>query len=73
MQQTSPKLNECETKWKWFEELWRMKAEIVGADRYDEQSLAAHIAGKYYMSFEIVLSRMLRDDPSPSLNTRCNH
>ncbi|OJA16379.1 hypothetical protein AZE42_09872 [Rhizopogon vesiculosus] len=39
MQQASPKLSEYETKW--FEELRRMKAEISGAGRYDEQSLAA--------------------------------
>ncbi|KAG2152099.1 hypothetical protein BD769DRAFT_1403131 [Suillus cothurnatus] len=39
MQQASPKLSEYETKW--FEELRRMKAEIAGAGRYDEQSLAA--------------------------------
>jgi nucleoporin NUP82 len=39
MQQASPKLSEYETKW--FEELKRMKAEITGAGRYDEQSLAA--------------------------------
>jgi len=39
MQQASPKLSEYETKW--FEELRRMKAEITGSGRYDEQSLAA--------------------------------
>ena len=39
MQQASPKLSEYETKW--FEELRRMKAEVAGAGRYDEQSLAA--------------------------------
>ncbi|KAG1820314.1 uncharacterized protein BJ212DRAFT_1339285 [Suillus subaureus] len=39
MQQASPKLSEYETKW--FGELRRMKAEIAGTGRYDEQSLAA--------------------------------
>lgn len=35
----SPELSEHETKW--FEELRRMKDEVVGAGRYDEGSLAA--------------------------------
>ncbi|KAH7887865.1 hypothetical protein F5I97DRAFT_1863655 [Phlebopus sp. FC_14] len=39
MQQVSPELSEYETKW--FEELRRMKAEVTGAGRYDEGSLAA--------------------------------
>ena len=35
----SPELSESETKW--FEELGRMKEEVVGAGRYDETSLVA--------------------------------
>ncbi|KAI6164741.1 hypothetical protein EDD17DRAFT_1557731 [Pisolithus thermaeus] len=42
MQQASPDLSESETKW--FEELRRMKAEVFGAGRYDEGSLAARIS-----------------------------
>ncbi|KAH7916326.1 hypothetical protein BJ138DRAFT_1075738 [Hygrophoropsis aurantiaca] len=38
MQQASPELSEHETKW--FEELKRMKAEVAGAGRYDEGSIA---------------------------------
>lgn len=39
MQKASPSLSEHETKW--FEELSRMKAEVIGAGRYDEESLSA--------------------------------
>jgi nucleoporin NUP82 len=39
MMDASPELSECEAKW--FEELGRMKAEVVGAGRYDEGSLKA--------------------------------
>ncbi|KAF4619426.1 hypothetical protein D9613_005509 [Agrocybe pediades] len=39
MKQASPELSEHETKW--FEELKRMKQEILGAGRYDEDSLLA--------------------------------
>ncbi|KAF9247172.1 hypothetical protein BU15DRAFT_84718 [Melanogaster broomeanus] len=39
MMDASPELSEGETKW--FEELARMKAEIVGMGRYDEASLKA--------------------------------
>ncbi|KAH7924035.1 hypothetical protein BV22DRAFT_1091637 [Leucogyrophana mollusca] len=48
MQQASPELSEHETKW--FEELKRMKAEVVGAGRYDEGSLAARtsLLGREY-------------------------
>lgn len=35
----SPELSENETKW--FEELGRMREEVVGAGRYDERSLVA--------------------------------
>ncbi|KAI6035259.1 hypothetical protein F5J12DRAFT_792150 [Pisolithus orientalis] len=42
MQQASPDLSESETKW--FEELRRMRAEVFGAGRYDEGSLAARIS-----------------------------
>ncbi|KAL4075973.1 hypothetical protein J3A83DRAFT_2092947 [Scleroderma citrinum] len=42
MQQASPELSESETKW--FDELRRMKAEVLGAGRYDEASLAARIS-----------------------------
>ncbi len=35
----SPELSESETRW--FEELGRMKEEVVGAGRYDERSLVA--------------------------------
>ncbi|OCH90689.1 hypothetical protein OBBRIDRAFT_819148 [Obba rivulosa] len=37
MEKASPELSEHETKW--FEELRRMKEEVVGAGRYDERSL----------------------------------
>lgn len=39
MEKASPELSEYETKW--FEELKRMKEDIMGAGRYDEGSLAA--------------------------------
>lgn len=39
MLKASPSLSEHETKW--FQELNRMKEEIVGAGRYDEESLSA--------------------------------
>ena len=39
VQQASPELSEHEKKW--FDELKRMKEEVVGAGRYDEGSLAA--------------------------------
>ncbi|KAF9008902.1 hypothetical protein BDQ17DRAFT_1349165 [Cyathus striatus] len=39
MEKASPELSEHETKW--FEELKRMKAEVVGSGRYDEGSLVA--------------------------------
>ena len=42
MQQASPDLSESETKW--FDELRRMKAEVLGAGRYDEASLATRIS-----------------------------
>jgi len=42
MQQASPELSESETKW--FKELRRMEAEVLGAGRYDEASLAARIS-----------------------------
>ncbi|KAK7049644.1 hypothetical protein VNI00_005675 [Paramarasmius palmivorus] len=41
MEKASPELSEHETKW--FEELKRMKAEVMGAGRYDEGSLATRI------------------------------
>ena len=41
MERASPELSEHETKW--FEELNRMKGEISGAGRYDEDSLTARI------------------------------
>ncbi|KAF8897384.1 hypothetical protein BD779DRAFT_1432160 [Infundibulicybe gibba] len=41
MEKASPELSEHETKW--FEELKRMKQEIMGAGKYDEGSLAARI------------------------------
>lgn len=37
MEKASPELSENETKW--FEELRRMKEEVIGAGRYDEGSL----------------------------------
>lgn len=39
MRRTSPELSENETKW--FEELKRMKGEMLGAGKYDEESLRA--------------------------------
>lgn len=39
MEKASPDLSEHETKW--FEELKRMKEDIIGAGRYDEGSLVA--------------------------------
>ena len=39
MARASPELSENETKW--FEELRRMKAEVVGAGKYDDSSLVA--------------------------------
>ncbi|KAI0774406.1 hypothetical protein C8Q74DRAFT_832825 [Fomes fomentarius] len=39
MKKASPELSESEAKW--FEELRRMKAEVVGAGKYDDRSLAA--------------------------------
>lgn len=39
MRKVAPELSEQETKW--FEELKRMKAEILGQGKYDEQSLRA--------------------------------
>ncbi|EEB91008.1 hypothetical protein MPER_10707 [Moniliophthora perniciosa FA553] len=41
MEKASPELSEHETKW--FEELKRMKEEVIGAGRYDEGSLATRI------------------------------
>ncbi|KAG2013406.1 hypothetical protein CC2G_010323 [Coprinopsis cinerea AmutBmut pab1-1] len=41
MEKASPELSENETKW--FEELKRMKAEILGQGRYDEGSLTARV------------------------------
>ncbi|KAG6336349.1 hypothetical protein ID866_2744 [Astraeus odoratus] len=42
MQQASPELSESETKW--FEELRRMKSEVQGTGRYDENSLVARVS-----------------------------
>ena len=42
MNGASPELSECETKW--FGELGRMKAEVIGAGRFDEGSLKARTA-----------------------------
>ena len=42
MNGASPELSECETKW--FGELGRMKAEVIGARRFDEGSLKARTA-----------------------------
>lgn len=39
MERASPGISENETKW--FEELGRMKAEVMGFGRYDDQSLVA--------------------------------
>ncbi|KAG6890889.1 hypothetical protein C0995_000846 [Termitomyces sp. Mi166 len=39
MEQASPGISENETKW--FEELGRMKAEVMGFGRYDDESLVA--------------------------------
>ncbi|KAI9000883.1 hypothetical protein BD414DRAFT_473007 [Trametes punicea] len=39
MAKASPELSETETKW--FEELRRMKEEVVGASKYDDRSLVA--------------------------------
>lgn len=39
MRRAAPELSEQETKW--FEELKRMKAEVLGQGKYDEQSLRA--------------------------------
>ena len=39
MRKVAPELSEQETKW--FDELKRMKAEVLGQGRYDEQSLRA--------------------------------
>ncbi|KAI1796250.1 hypothetical protein LXA43DRAFT_989000 [Ganoderma leucocontextum] len=39
MVKASPELSESESKW--FEELRRMKAEVVGAGKYDDQALVA--------------------------------
>ncbi|PCH41289.1 hypothetical protein WOLCODRAFT_100221 [Wolfiporia cocos MD-104 SS10] len=39
MAKASPELSESETKW--FEELGRMKEEVVGSSKYDERSLSA--------------------------------
>jgi nucleoporin NUP82 len=38
-EKVAPELSEQETKW--FEELKRMKAEVLGQGKYDEQSLRA--------------------------------
>lgn len=53
MQQASPALSESETKW--FGELRRMEAEVLGAGRYDEASLAARISLVKYMPPRISL------------------
>lgn len=42
MNGASPELSECETKW--FDELGRMKAEVIGAGKFDERSLRARTA-----------------------------
>ncbi|KAH0840061.1 hypothetical protein J3R83DRAFT_1028 [Lanmaoa asiatica] len=42
MNGASPELSECETKW--FGELGRMKAEVIGAGKFDEGSLKARTA-----------------------------
>jgi nucleoporin NUP82 len=42
MNGASPELSECEAKW--FGELGRMKAEVIGAGRFDEGSLKARSA-----------------------------
>ena len=42
MNSASPGLSECETKW--FEELGRMKAEVIGAGKFDDGSLKARTA-----------------------------
>ena len=42
MNGASPELSECEAKW--FEELGRMKAEVIGAGKFDEGSLKARTA-----------------------------
>ena len=39
MRKATPELSEQETKW--FEELKRMKAEVLGQGKYDEESLRA--------------------------------
>ncbi|TBU46590.1 hypothetical protein BD309DRAFT_1007925 [Dichomitus squalens] len=41
MLKASPELSESESKW--FEELRRTKAEVVGAGKYDDQALAARV------------------------------
>lgn len=41
MEKASPELSEYETKW--FEELKRMKQEILGSGKYDEDSLVMRI------------------------------
>ncbi|KAF8450379.1 hypothetical protein L210DRAFT_956699 [Boletus edulis BED1] len=42
MNRASPELSECETKW--FGELARMKAEVIGSGKFDEGSLKARTA-----------------------------
>ncbi|KZT20799.1 hypothetical protein NEOLEDRAFT_1140344 [Neolentinus lepideus HHB14362 ss-1] len=41
MRKVSPELNQHERKW--FEELKRMKGEVLGATRYDEESLSSRV------------------------------
>jgi nucleoporin NUP82 len=41
MRRASPELSENETKW--FEELKRMKVEVFGSGRYDEESMRSRV------------------------------
>jgi len=56
MRKVAPELSEQETKW--FEELKRMKLEVLGQGRYDEQSLRAR--AKLVSAIKSILSMFSR-------------
>ncbi|KAF5387691.1 hypothetical protein D9615_000250 [Tricholomella constricta] len=62
MERASPEISEHETKW--FEELKRMKGEIMGIGKYDEASLAArtHLLEREYARLTPALKELLEKE-----------
>jgi hypothetical protein len=64
MRKASPELSENESRW--FEELKRMKNEVLGAGRYDEESLRAR--AKLGSFFLIISAKFLNCFTTNSCN-----